>query len=137
MEKEYTILDVIKNSSSLFISKDGSHNILYRYNEDKNTIEYTSDGLDWYPSGIRLKSLANMKFIKCEHEYTIEDLIRNQRKVYVLENEPGEPTLYTVDDGILYFHLEVCGQWLPSGMGYNDAIKQKFVEYTGGIKYEN
>ena len=134
MENEYTILDVIKNSSSLFTSRDGSHNILYRYNEDKDTIEYTSDGLDWYPSAISLKSLANVKFIKCEHMYTIEDLIRNQRKVYELEDEP---VLYTVDDGILYFYSEVYRQWLESDMVYNDVMKQKFVAYAGGIKYEN
>lgn len=133
MEKEYTILDVIKNSSSLFISEDGSNNILYRYNKDKDTIEYTSNGLDWYPSAISLKVFATMKFIKCEHLYTIEDLIRNQRKVYELEDEP---TLYTVDDGILYFYA-INGQWLESEMVYNDVMKQKFVEYTGGIKYEN
>ena len=133
MENEYTILDVIKNSSSLFTSRDGSHNILYRYNEDKDTIEYTSDGLDWYPSAISLKVFATMKFIKCEHLYTIEDLIRNQRKVYELEDEP---TLYTVDDGILYFYA-INGQWLESEMVYNDVMKQKFVEYTGNIKYEN
>ena len=137
MENKYTILDVIKNSPSLFKCWEGSNSILYRYNEDKNIIEYTSNVFDWYPTAISLKSLATMKFIKYEPTYTIDDLIRNQGKVYVLEDEPGEPTLYTVDDGILYFHLEVCGQWLPSGMGYNDAIKQKFVEYTGGIKYEN
>ena len=134
MENEYTILDVIKNSSSLFTSRDGSHNILYRYNEDKDTIEYTSDGLDWYPTANSLKSLANMKFIKYEPTYTIEDLIRNQGKVYELEDEP---TLYTVDDGILYFYSEVYRQWLESEMIYNDVMKQKFVEYTGGIKYEN
>ena len=131
MEKEYTILDVIKNSHSLFISRDGSHNILYRYNRYKDTIEYTADGFDWYPSGISLKSLTNMKFIKYEPTYTIDDLIRNQRKVYELEDEP---VLYTVDDGILYFYA-IDGQWLESEMGYNDAIKQKFVEYTWGIKY--
>lgn len=134
MEKEYTILDVIKNSSSLFTSRDGSNNILYRYNKDKDTIEYTSSGLDWYPSAISLKTLATMKFIKCEHMYTIEDLICNQRKVYVLEDEP---TLYTVDDGILYFYSELCRGWVESSMEYNDVMKQKFVEYTGGIKYEN
>ena len=134
MENEYTILDVIKNSHSLFISRDGSNRILYRYNEDKNTIEYTSNGLDWYPSGISLKTLTNMKFIKCEHEYTIEDLIRNQRKVYELADEP---TLYTVNDGILYFYSKVYRKWSESGMGYNGVMKQKFVEYTGGIKYEN
>ena len=134
MENKYTILDVIKNSSSLFTSVDGSNKILYRYNKDKDTIEYTSDGLDWYPSAISLKSLATMKFIKCEHKYTIEDLIRNQRKVYELEDEP---TLYTVNDGILYFYLEAYRKWLKSDMVYNDVMKQKFVEYTGGIKYEN
>ena len=134
MENEYTILDVIKNSSSLFIIRDGSNKILYRYNEDKNIIEYTSDGLDWYPTSISLKSLTTVKFIKCEHEYTIEDLIRNQRKVYVLEDEP---VLYTVDDGILYFYSEVYRQWLESDMVYNDVMKQKFVAYAGGIKYEN
>ena len=134
MENEYTILDVIKNSPSLFTSRDGSHNILYRYNEDKDTIEYTSDGLDWYPTAVSLKSLANVKFIKCEHTYTIEDLICNQRKVYELEDEP---TLYTVDDGILYFYSELCRGWVESSMDYNVAMKQKFVEYTGGIKYEN
>lgn len=133
MEKEYTILDVIKNSHSLFISRDGSNNILYRYNKDKDTIECTSNGFDWYPSTISLKVFANMKFIKCEHTYTIEDLIRNQRKVYILEDEP---VLYTVDDGILYFYA-IDGQWLESEMVYNDVMKQKFVEYTGGIKYEN
>ena len=137
MENKYTILDVIKNSPILFKCWEGSNKIFYRYNKYKDTIEYTSDGFDWHPTFMSLKSLANVEFIKYEPTYTIEDLIRNQRKVYVLEDEPGEPTLYTVDDGILYFHLEVCGQWLPSGMGYNDAIKQKFVEYTGGIKYEN
>ena len=134
MENKYTILDVIKNSPSLFISVGGSNNILYRYNKDKDTIEYTLNGLDWYPSAISLKVFATMKFIKCEHEYTIEDLIRNQRKVYELEDEP---TLYTVDDGVLYFYSEVYRQWLESDMVYNDVMKQKFVEYTGGIKYEN
>ena len=133
MENKYTILDVIKNSPSLFICEDGSHNIAYRYNKDKDTIECTSNGFDWYPSTISLKVLANVKFIKCEHMYTIEDLIRNQRKVYVLEDEP---VLYTVDDGILYFYA-IDGQWLESEMVYNDVMKQKFVEYTGGIKYEN
>ena len=133
MENKYTILDVIKNSPSLFICEDGSHNIAYRYNKDKDTIECTSNGFDWYPSTISLKVLANVKFIKCEHMYTIEDLIRNQRKVYELEDEP---VLYTVDDGILYFYA-IDGQWLESEMVYNDVMKQKFVEYTGGIKYEN
>ena len=133
MEKEYTILDVIKNSPSLFIIRDGNHNILYRYNEDKNIIEYASK-VGWYPTANSLKSLTNMKFIKYEPTYTIEDLIRNQRKVYELEDEP---TLYTVDDGILYFYLEAYRKWLESDMVYNDVMKQKFVEYTGGIKYEN
>ena len=133
MENKYTILDVIKNSPSLFKCWEGSNNILYRYNEDKNTIEYTSNGFDWYPTAICLKSLATMKFIKYEPTYTIDDLIRNQRKVYELEDEP---TLYTVDDGILYFYA-INGQWLESEMVYNDVMKQKFVEYTGRIKYEN
>ena len=133
MENKYTILDVIKNSPSLFICEDGSQNISYRYNKDKDSIECTSNGFDWYPSTISLKVLANVKFIKCEHMYTIEDLIRNQRKVYVLEDEP---VLYTVDDGILYFYA-IDGQWLESDMVYNDVLTQKFVEYIGGIKYEN
>ena len=133
MENEYTILDVIKNSSSLFTNRDGSHNLLYRYNEDKNIIEYTSN-VDWYPTANSLKSLANMKFIKYEPTYTIDDLICNQGKVYELEDEP---TLYTVKGGTLYFYSEVYGQWLQSGMRYNDVMEQKFVEYTGGIKYEN
>ena len=131
MENEYTILYVIKNSSSLFTVKDGSPNRLYRYNEDKNIIEYTSN-VDWYPTANSLKSLANMKFIKYEPTYTIDDLIHNQGKVYELEDEP---TLYTVDDGILYFYSEVYRNWLESDMVYNDVMKQKFVEYTGGIKY--
>ena len=134
MENKYTILDVIKNSSSLFISEDGSNNILYRYNKDKDTIECTSNGFDWYPSTISLKVFANMKFTKCEHMYTIEDLIHNQGKVYILEDEP---VLYTVYDGILYFYLEAYRKWLKSDMVYNDVMKQKFVEYTGDIKYEN
>ena len=134
MENKYTILDVIKNSSSLFKCWEGSNKILYRYNEDKNTIEYTSDGFEWYPTAICLKSLATMKFIKYEPTYTIDDLIRNQRKVYELEDEP---TLYTVDDGILYFYLEAYRKWLKSDMVYNDVMKQKFVKYTGDIKYEN
>ena len=133
MENEYTILDVIKNSPSLFIRVDESSNLLYRYNEGENIIEYTSNG-DWYPSAISLKSLANLKFIKYDPTYTIDDLIRNQGKVYELEDEP---TLYTVDDGILYFYSEVYRNWLESDMVYNDVMKQKFVEYTGGIKYEN
>ena len=131
MENEYTILYVIKNSSSLFTVKDGSPNRLYRYNEDKNIIEYTSN-VDWYPTANSLKSLANMKFIKYEPTYTIDDLIHNQGKVYELEDEP---TLYTVDDGILYFYSELYRNWLESDMVYNDVMKQKFVEYTGGIKY--
>ena len=75
-----------------------------------------------------------MKFIEYEPTYTIDDLMCNQGKVYVLEDEP---TLYTVDDGILYFYSEVYRKWLESDMVYNDVMKQKFVEYTGGIKYEN
>ena len=133
MENEYTILDVIKNSPSLFTVKDGSHNLLYRYNEDKNIIEYTSN-VDWYPTANSLKSLANMKFIKYDPTYTIDDLIRNQGKFYELEDEP---TLYTVKGGILYFYSEVYRKWLESDMVYNDVMKQKFVEYTGGIEYEN
>ena len=132
MENEYTILDVIKNSPSIFTSRDGSHDILYRYNEDENIIEYTYN-VDWYPTANSLKTLANVKFIKYEPTYTIDDLIHNQGKVYELEDEP---VLYTVDDGILYFYA-VNGQWLESEMVYNDVMKQKFVEYTGGIKYEN
>ena len=133
MENEYTILDVIKNSPSLFIRVDESHNRLYRYNEDQSIIEYAFDG-DWYPSAISLKSLANLKFIKYDPTYTIDDLIRNQGKFYELEDEP---TLYTVKGGILYFYSEVYRKWLESDMVYNDVMKQKFVEYTGGIKYEN
>ena len=131
MENEYTILDVIKNRPSLFIRVDESHNLLYRYNEDENIIEYTFD-VDWYPTANSLKSLANMKFIKYEPTYTIDDLIHNQGKVYELEDEP---TLYTVKGGILYFYSEVYRNWLESDMVYNDVMKQKFVEYTGGIKY--
>ena len=133
MENEYTILDVIKNSPSLFTVEDGSHNLLYRYNEDKNIIEYTSN-VDWYPTANSLKKLANMKFIKYDPTYTIDDLIRNQGKFYELEDEP---TLYTVKGGILYFYSEVYRKWLESDMVYNDVMKQKFVEYTGGIEYEN
>ena len=136
MKNKYTILDVIKNSPSLFTCREGSHNIFYRYNKYKDTIEYTSDGFDWHPTFMSLKSLANVEFIRYKPTYTMNDLIRNQGKVYELEDEPGEPTLYTVDDGILYFYA-IDGQWLPSGMLYNDVMKQKFVEYTGGIKYEN
>lgn len=130
MENEYTILDVIKNSPSPFVRADESNNLLYRYNEGENIIEYTSN-VDWYPTANSLKSLANMKFIKYEPTYTIDDLICNPGKVYELEDEP---TLYTVDDGILYFYA-IDGQWLESEMVYNDVMKQKFVEYTGGIKY--
>ena len=132
MENEYTILDVIKNSPSLFTRVDESKNLLYRYNEGENIIEYTSNVV-WYPTANSLKTLANVKFIKYEPTYTIDDLIHNQGKVYELEDEP---VLYTVDDGILYFYA-VNGQWLESEMVYNDVMKQKFVEYTGGIKYEN
>ena len=133
MENEYTILDVIKNSPSPFVRADESNNLLYRYNEGENIIEYTSNAV-WYPTANSLKTLANVKFIKYEPTYTIEDLICNPGKVYELEDEP---TLYTVDDGILYFYSEVYRQWLQSEMVYNDVMKQKFVEYTGGIKYEN
>ena len=133
MENEYTILDVIKNSPSLFTRVDESKNLLYRYNEDANIIEYTFDVV-WYPTAYSLKSLANMKFIKYEPTYTIDDLMCNPGKVYELEDEP---VLYTVDDGILYFYA-INGQWLESEMVYNDVMKQKFVEYTeGDIKYEN
>ena len=132
MENEYTILDVIKNSPSPFVRADESNNLLYRYNEGENIIEYTSNAV-WYPTANSLKTLANVKFIKYEPTYTIEDLICNPGKVYELEDEP---TLYTVDDGILYFYA-INGQWLESEMVYNDVMKQKFVEYTGGIKYEN
>ena len=131
MENEYTILDVIKNSPSPFVRADESNNLLYRYNEGENIIEYTSNAV-WYPTANSLKTLANVKFIKYEPTYTIEDLICNPGKVYELEDEP---TLYTVDDGILYFYSEVYRQWLQSEMVYNDVMKQKFVEYTGGIKY--
>ena len=134
MENKYTILDVIKNSPSLFKCWEGSNKIFYRYNKYKDTIEYTSDGFDWHPTFMSLKSLANVEFIKYEPTYTIDDLIRNQGKVYVLEDEP---TLYTVDDGILYFYSEVHRKWVESIMRYNGVMKQKFVEYTGGIKYEN
>ena len=133
MENEYTILDVIKNSPSIFTSRDGSHDILYRYNEDENIIEYTYN-VDWYPTANSLKTLANVKFIKYEPTYTIEDLICNQGKVYEMEDEP---TLYTVKGGILYFYSELYRGWVQSDMVYNDVMKQKFVEYTGGIKYEN
>ena len=133
MENEYTILDVIKNSPSPFVRADESNNLLYRYNEGENIIEYTSN-VDWYPTANSLKTLANVKFIKYEPTYTIDDLIHNQGKVYELEDEP---TLYTVDDGILYFYSELYRNWLESDMVYNDVMKQKFVEYTGGIKYEN
>ena len=133
MENKYTILDVIKNSPILFKCWEGSNKIFYRYNKYKDTIEYTSDGFDWHPTFMSLKSLANVEFIKYEPTYTIDDLIRNQGKVYVLEDEP---VLYTVDDGILYFYA-IDGQWLESDMVYNDVMKQKFVEYIGGIKYEN
>ena len=133
MKNEYTILDVIKNSPSLFKGKDGSHNIVYRYNEDKNIIEYTSN-VDWYPTANSLKSLANMKFIEYEPTYTIDDLMCNPGKVYEMEDEP---TLYTVKGRILYFYSEVYRGWVQSDMVYNDVMKQKFVEYTGGIKYEN
>ena len=76
-----------------------------------------------------------MKFIKYEPTYTIDDLICNPGKVYEMEDEP---TLYTVNDGILYFYSELYRQWLQSDMVYNDVMKQKFVEYTeGDIKYEN
>ena len=134
MENEYTILDVIKNSPSLFKHKDGACKLIYRYNRSKDTIEYTTDGFEWIPSVNSLKVFANMTFVKYEPEYTIEDLIRNPGKVYELEDEP---TLYTVNDGILYFYSEVYRQWLQSDMVYNDVMKQKFVEYAGGIKYEN
>ena len=130
MENEYTILDVIKNSPSLFKRVDESSNLLYRYNEGENIIEYTSN-VDWYPSAISLKSLANLKFIKYDPTYTIDDLIRNQGKFYELEDEP---TLYTVKGGILYFYSEVYRKWLESDMVYNDVMKQKFVEYTGGYR---
>ena len=133
MENEYTILDVIKNSPSPFIRADESNNLLYRYNEGENIIEYTSN-VDWYPTANSLKKLANMKFIKYDPTYTIDDLIRNQGKFYELEDEP---TLYTVKGGILYFYSEVYRKWLESDMVYNDVMKQKFVEYTGGIKYKN
>ena len=130
MENEYTILDVIKNRPSLFIRVDESHNLLYRYNEDENIIEYTSN-VDWYPTANSLKSLANMKFIKYEPTYTIDDLIRNQGKFYELEDEP---TLYTVKGGILYFYSEVYRKWLESILSYNTIIGAEFIEYIGGYR---
>lgn len=133
MKNEYTILDVIKNSSSVFKRSDESNNLFYRYNEGENIIEYTSN-VDWYPTANSLRSLANMKFIKFEPTYTIDDLICNPGKVYELEDEP---TLYTVNGGTLYYYSEVYGKWSQSGMMYNKVMNQKFVEYTGGIKYEN
>ena len=135
MENEYTILDVIKNSSSLFKQSDRVCGLIYRYNVANDIIEYTEDGFEWSPSFNSLKVFANMKFIKYEPTYTIDDLIHNQGKVYELEDEP---TLYTVKGGILYFYSELYRQWLQSDMVYNDVMKQKFVEYTeGDIKYEN
>ena len=133
--KKYTLLDLFKNNMKVYVLTFGGDESLYRYNNKNNKIEYfSSRGKIWKETLNAFGWLSRQYFTEyIEPTYTIDDLMCNQGKVYELEDEP---VLYTVDDGILYFYA-IDGQWLESEMVYNDVMKQKFVEYTGGIKYEN
>ena len=135
--KKYTLLDLFQNNMKVYVLNDGRDESLYRYNSKNGKIEYFSSR-----EKIWKETLNNFGWLSCKYfteypepTYTIEDMIKNPDKVFVMKDGDID-LLYKSDGKYLYTNI-ISNKWTQSILSYNTIIEAEFIEYTGGIKYEN
>ena len=131
--KKYTLLDLFKNNMKIYalniIGED-----LYRYNYKNNKIEYfDSNKKIWTETSNTFGWLSSQYFTEyIEPTYTIEDIIKNPDKVFVIKGEDNN-LLYRSDGKYLYTNT-ISNKWTQSILSYNTIIGAEFIEYIGGYK---
>ena len=135
--KKYTLLDLFQNNMKVYALNTIGED-LYRYNNKNNKIEYfDSSKKIWRETSNTFGWLSSRYFTEyIEPTYTIEDIIKNPDKVFVIKGEDNN-LLYRSDGKYLYTNT-ISNKWTQSILSYNTIIGAEFVEYTeGDIKYEN
>ena len=135
--KKYTLLDLFQNNMKVYALNTIGED-LYRYNNKNNKIEYfDSSKKIWRETSNTFGWLSSRYFTEyIELTYTIEDIIKNPDKVFVIKGEDNN-LLYRSDGKHLYTNT-ISNKWTQSILSYNTIIGAEFVEYTeGDIKYEN
>ena len=135
--KKYTLLDLFQNNMKVYALNTIGED-LYRYNNKNNKIEYfNSSKKIWRETSNTFGWLSSRYFTEyIELTYTIEDIIKNPDKVFVIKGEDNN-LLYRSDGKYLYTNT-ISNKWTQSILSYNTIIGAEFVEYTeGDIKYEN
>ena len=135
--KKYTLLDLFQNNMKVYALNTIGED-LYRYNNKNNKIEYfDSSKKIWRETSNTFGWLSSRYFTEyIELTYTIEDIIKNPDKVFVIKGEDNN-LLYRSDGKYLYTNT-ISNKWTQSILSYNTIIGAEFVEYTeGDIKYEN
>ena len=135
--KKYTLLDLFQNNMKVYALNTIGED-LYRYNNKNNKIEYfNSSKKIWRETSNTFGWLSSRYFTEyIELTYTIEDIIKNPDKVFVIKGEDNN-LLYRSDGKHLYTNT-ISNKWTQSILSYNTIIGAEFVEYTeGDIKYEN
>ena len=135
--KKYTLLDLFKNNMKVYVLNDRGDESLYRYNIKKNKLEYFNNSKKIWKETLNTFGWLSSRYFTeyIEPTYTIKDLIKNPNKVFVMKGEDNN-LLYRSDGKYLYTNT-ISNKWTQSILSYNTIIGAEFIEYIGGIKYEN
>ena len=135
-DKKYTLLDLFQNNMKVYVLNDGRDESLYRYNSKNDKIEYFSSREKiWKETLNNFGWLSRRYFTEYpEPTYTIEDIIKNPDKVFVIKGEDNN-LLYRSDGKYLY--TTISNKWTLSIVSYNTIIGAEFIEYKGEQRYEN
>ena len=126
--KKYTLLDLFQNNMKVYALNTIGED-LYRYNNKNNKIEYfDSSKKIWRETSNTFGWLSSRYFTEyIELTYTIEDIIKNPDKVFVIKGEDNN-LLYRSDGKYLYTNT-ISNKWTQSILSYNTIIEAEFIEY--------
>ena len=126
--KKYTLLDLFQNNMKVYALNTIGED-LYRYNNKNNKIEYfNSSKKIWRETSNTFGWLSSRYFTEyIELTYTIEDIIKNPDKVFVIKGEDNN-LLYRSDGKHLYTNT-ISNKWTQSILSYNTIIEAEFIEY--------
>ena len=127
--KKYTLLDLFKNNMKVYVLNDRGDESLYRYNIKKNKLEYFNTSKKIWKETLNTFGWLSIRYFTeyIEPTYTIEDIIKNPDKVFVIKGEDNN-LLYRSDGKHLYTNT-ISNKWTQSILSYNTIIEAEFIEY--------